>query len=1272
MRYRVGLASLPCLSLLLSSCGSRETPAAPPPSEVAAFAASGSEVAALVRGAKDAPRATHDGVLLETRGLAATISPGGRVALQGETHLAFRIEADAGRTSPAPRIEDRYAVIDGSAPALIFDRGAQIELLHRLASRVALAYVVELPPGHALARVDDGAGGVVEVRDRAGVARVRLTADTAWDRAGHRIPVRLRVADARVSFELPEGAAYPVVVDPAWSATTFPVRLRNGHTSTLLATGEILLAGGGTATAEVFDPRSGRFRAVGSMTSARPGHSATTLQDGTVLVAGGTDATTEIYDPATQLFHAGPRMNALTGANTAVRLVGGSVLVVGGSLAERYDPTTATWKTLARKTAASGATVLLANGDVLLAGNSLAERYRAATDDFVSVPATTGPGATCCGFGRADGSAIVFDLSFWITPGGLSGSNVNSAWLFDPVANKFTQRTATSSAPTLSLLHPSGQALFIGAGASSYDAASDKFTAGDTLPQDQQGGSAIVLPSGAVLITGGNSGGASLYQGSGALGPGSYTAAGSVSMSHVGPRLTRLLDRRVLLTGGTPQAGNTTDSQHTAEIWNPTTRAWSAAGKLGAQRVRHAQALLPSGKVLVVGGLGESSAEIFDPATGAFAKAASLSTQRDGASATTLPNGKVLVAGGSGASTAELYDEASGAFSVLSSTMASGHSSLGGVLLPTGRVLLIDGLASEIFDPATGTFTHGPSLSTARNGRTASVLPNGDVVVGGGTAALLLERFDASSNTFAITGPMSGAVIPEAAAPLPFGRVYLGMGTDQVHEFSSSASWIFDALGEGGRGASAANPVAASARMQAQVTQTADGALLVAGGDDCASACASPTPTTLATWTFEPLGPASSARPTILTAPSSIAPGAAFDVTGKALVGTRETSVVASTRVPIFVYVPVAGQGSVQATTLAFTDTSAKVQLPATGYRGKGYLHASVSGITGPGVLVDLGPAANGAACNEAADCGSGFCVDGVCCDSVCQGVCLACTAAQKGSGVDGVCGAIPPGQSATDACALFQGAPCAADAQCATGLCVDGVCCDARCDGQCEACNAEGSSGTCVPVLGAPKGKRAACDAGADPCSARRCDGTERKSCAGYAPSTTSCRVAGCTTGVATLAATCTGAGVCPTAATKPCEPFACGDTQCLTRCTADSECASSYRCTAGKCVAGAYCSNEHTLSSPGAADLDCAPYLCAGQACKTTCASSSECVGGYLCGDGTCVPATPASTSSGGCAIGGDAGARAGVTLGALGALGALGLLARWRRRARPHTHA
>lgn len=56
-------------------------------------------------------------------------------------------------------------------------------------------------------------------------------------------------------------------------------------------------------------------------------------------------------------------------------------------------------------------------------------------------------------------------------------------------------------------------------------------------------------------------------------------------------------------------------------------------------------------------------------------------------------------------------------------------------------------------------------------------------------------------------------------------------------------------------------------------------------------------------------------------------------------------------------------------------------------------------------------------------------------------------------------------------------GTACGDQGECKSGFCVDGVCCNSTCDGQCNACDVAGSAGTCSPVIGAaPHGSRPQC----------------------------------------------------------------------------------------------------------------------------------------------------------------------------------------------------
>jgi hypothetical protein len=147
----------------------------------------------------------------------------------------------------------------------------------------------------------------------------------------------------------------------------------------------------------------------------------------------------------------------------------------------------------------------------------------------------------------------------------------------------------------------------------------------------------------------------------------------------------------------------------------------------------------------------------------------------------------------------------------------------------------------------------------------------------------------------------------------------------------------------------------------------------------------------------------------------------------------------------------------------------------------------------------------------------------------------------------------------------LQQGDPCTSPTLCPSGSCVDGVCCDRACDGQCEACDVAGNVGACTLVNGAPHGTRPAC-AGSGLCQGA-CDGANATACS-FPVAGTECVHAQCTNGVATTAAFCDGVGACGASTTTNCGAYACGPIQCLTSCTSALECASGHVCLSGQCV--------------------------------------------------------------------------------------------------------
>jgi hypothetical protein len=197
-------------------------------------------------------------------------------------------------------------------------------------------------------------------------------------------------------------------------------------------------------------------------------------------------------------------------------------------------------------------------------------------------------------------------------------------------------------------------------------------------------------------------------------------------------------------------------------------------------------------------------------------------------------------------------------------------------------------------------------------------------------------------------------------------------------------------------------------------------------------------------------------------------------------------------------------------------------------------------------------------------------------------------------------------------------GAKCTDDTECALGFCVDGVCCDSRCGGQCQACAETSSVGTCTTVQsGVPRGTRTSC-AGTDKCKGQ-CDGSSATACK-MPGNTTVCQSESCTgSGQHTPESVCDGTGVCPTHTASLCSTGACATDnsgRCLGSCTpsscpTDQYCAATGSCTPKKgngtgntCTTGAECSSNHCASVDGV----CCDSDCTGQ-CQTCNNSTGAC---------------------------------------------------------------
>jgi N-acetylneuraminic acid mutarotase len=236
--------------------------------------------------------------------------------------------------------------------------------------------------------------------------------------------------------------------------------------------------------------------------------------------------------------------------------------------------------------------------------------------------------------------------------------------------------------------------------------------------------------------------------------------------------------------------------------------SWIPTGSLNTPRSDHTATLLANGKVLVVGGWNDNrlnSAELYDPASGTWSGTGSLNIARHGHTATLLANGKVLVAGGSGSydgqqpglNSAELYDPATGTWSITGSLNIArdGHTA---TLLPNGKVLVAGGLfhgatstfytnSAELYDPGTASWTFTGSLHSERAIHTATRLQNGKILAVGGTNVTVgfiiqpdgissAELYDSATETWSVTGSLNVARSFHTATLLPNGNVLAAGG----------------------------------------------------------------------------------------------------------------------------------------------------------------------------------------------------------------------------------------------------------------------------------------------------------------------------------------------------------------------------------------------------------------------------------------------------------------------------------------------------------------
>jgi N-acetylneuraminic acid mutarotase len=298
------------------------------------------------------------------------------------------------------------------------------------------------------------------------------------------------------------------------------------------------------------------------------------------------------------------------------------------------------------------------------------------------------------------------------------------------------------------------------ASAELYDPAANAWTPAASMSTARSGHTAILLPSGQVLVVGGGVSTAELYDPA----TNTWSPAGSTSGALESPIAVLMPNGTVLVAGGADS--NTQNILAIAQIYDPSTNTWSTVAPMSTPRWQHTGVVLQDGTVLVAGGSSGTccddptallaSAEVYNPTANTWTVVGSMATARASHTAAVLGNGQAVVAGGMTAFVVTPYQNGGG-------TLAS----------------------AEIYDPVAQVWSPAGTMLTSRTYHTMTVLPNGMVLVAGGesfeaagssTTLSEAELYDPTTNSWSAAASMNQARYAHTATPIGTGSVIVTGG----------------------------------------------------------------------------------------------------------------------------------------------------------------------------------------------------------------------------------------------------------------------------------------------------------------------------------------------------------------------------------------------------------------------------------------------------------------------------------------------------------------